>query len=95
MTRFENGSLPSFLFQIAKFQIELLYLSMETLSVHPKTKKQLNAVVAVLKALDISFEKEGKNAYNPEFVAKIEKSVAEAKAGRTTTIEPSDIWNLD
>ncbi|MEO7211908.1 DUF2683 family protein [Mucilaginibacter sp.] len=68
---------------------------METLSIHPKTKKQLDAVVAVLKALDISFEKEEKGSYNPEFVAKIEKGRADIKAGNTTKIKPADIWNLD
>ncbi|MBD1365708.1 hypothetical protein IDJ77_17970 [Mucilaginibacter sp. ZT4R22] len=68
---------------------------METLSVHPKTKKQLDAVVAVLKALEISFETDEKSPYNPEFVAKMERGEADIKAGRTTTIKPADIWNLD
>ena len=65
---------------------------METLIVNPKNQKQLDAVEAVLKALNVSFKKE--ETYNPEFVEKIEKSRAEAKAGKTTTIKPSDIWNL-
>jgi hypothetical protein len=34
------------------------------------------------------------NAYNSEFVAKIRKSEADVKAGRTTKIKPSDIWNI-
>lgn len=67
---------------------------METLSVHPKNQKQFDAVVAVLNALEITFEKEERSPYSPEFLAKIEKSKAEAKAGKTTTIKPADIWNL-
>ena len=65
---------------------------METLIVNPKNQKQLDAVEAVLKALHVSFKKE--QPYNSEFVTKIEKSKAEARAGKTTKIKPSDIWNL-
>lgn len=68
---------------------------METLSVHPKNKKQLDAIVAVLNALDVAFEKKGDSPYNAKFVAKIEKSKAEVVAGKTTAVKPSDIWNLD
>lgn len=43
---------------------------METLIVSLKNKKQLAAVTAVLKALEISFKKEKKPPYNTEFVLK-------------------------
>ncbi len=66
---------------------------METLIVHPKNQKQLAAIEAVLKALNVTFIKE-ENYYDPEFVAKIEKSKAEAKAGKVIVIKPADIWNL-
>jgi hypothetical protein len=67
---------------------------METLIVKPKNKKQLDAVEAVLKALNVAFKKEEEKAYNEEYAAKIEKSSAEIKADKTTKIRPADIWNL-
>ncbi len=67
---------------------------METLIVHPKSKKQLAAVKAVLKALEVSFEKEEeKSPYNPEFVAQIKENYKQAKQGMVVTIkDPKDIW---
>lgn len=35
-----------------------------------------------------------RSSYNPEFVAKMKRSEEDIKAGRTTKIEPADIWNL-
>jgi PHD/YefM family antitoxin component YafN of YafNO toxin-antitoxin module len=35
-----------------------------------------------------------KTPYNPELIAKIRQSEEDIKAGRTTKIEPADIWNL-
>lgn len=67
---------------------------METIIVHPKNPKQSAAVEAVLKALNVAFKK-GKSPYDPAFVAKIEKSKADVKAGKTTKIKPADIWSLD
>ena len=69
---------------------------MDTLIVQPKSKEQLTALKAVMKALKIDFktEKEDKT-YNAEFVAKMTIAEEDVKAGRTTKIEPSDIWNLE
>lgn len=69
---------------------------METLIVHPKNKEQLAALKAVMKALKVDFTtaKEGKSTYNADFIAKIQQSEEDIKAGRTTKIEPADIWNL-
>jgi hypothetical protein len=68
---------------------------METIVVHPKNQKQLAAVEAVLKALNVTFKKEEERLlYNPEFIAKMKQSDQDVKAGRTTKIEPADIWNL-
>jgi len=69
---------------------------METLIVHPRSKEQLTALKAIMKALKVDFttEKSGESSYNPEFVAKIKQSEEDIKAGRTTKIEPADIWNL-
>jgi hypothetical protein len=35
---------------------------------------------------------EGQNPYNPEFIAKIKKAEANIKKGKTTRLNPDDIW---
>jgi len=56
---------------------------MSTLLVHTQDNNQLNATKAFLKALKIPFEKiEDADEYNPEFVAKIEKSLQQAAEGK-------------
>jgi len=69
---------------------------MEILIVQPKTKEQLTALKAIMKALKVDFqtEKSTKDGYSSEFEEKIKRSEEDIKAGRTTTIEPADIWNL-
>jgi len=69
---------------------------METLIVQPKDKEQLAALKAIMKALKVNFttEKDTKSPYSPEFVAKMKQGEEDIKAGRTTKIEPADIWNL-
>lgn len=49
---------------------------MEEITIHPKNKEQVNAFEIILKAMKIPFKKskEVKSSYNPDFVAKIEKS---------------------
>ncbi len=59
---------------------------METLIVRPENKKQLAALKAVMKALNITYEKE-KAHYDPEFVAKIQESRAQVKRGETRVID--------
>ena len=70
---------------------------METLIVHPKDKKQLTALKAIMKALKVDFrtEKGTETPYSPEFVEKMKRSEEDIKAGRTTQIEPADILNLN
>ncbi|MFF5382717.1 DUF2683 family protein [Pedobacter suwonensis] len=41
-----------------------------TIIAHPKNKKQAAAIEAVLKALDVSFQKEEASPDHPEFLAK-------------------------
>ncbi|MDN3579326.1 DUF2683 family protein [Mucilaginibacter flavus] len=69
---------------------------METLIVLPKDKEQLVALKAIMKALKVDFktEKVSEQIYRAEFVAKIKKGEQDVKAGKTTKIEPGDIWNL-
>jgi hypothetical protein len=64
-----------------------------TIIAHPKNKKQEAAIEAVLKALNVSFQKEEESPYNPEFVVKIKKSLAEVKKGNYITLDPSkSLW---
>jgi len=69
---------------------------METLIVQPKNKEQLTALKAIMKVLKVDFrtEKSTEKPYNSEFVAKMKCREEDIKAGRTTKIEPADIWNL-
>jgi len=64
---------------------------METLTLHPKNKEQLNALKAFAKALKIDFETE-KSPYNPEFVAKIKRGQEQIKAGKGIKIAIEDLW---
>jgi len=42
--------------------------------VHPANEEQVNALKAFVKALKMKFEVTTEKAYNPDFVAKIQKS---------------------
>ncbi len=65
---------------------------METLIVRPKNQKQLATVEAVLKALNVAFQKEEKSQYNSEFVAKILEGSKEIAEGKGTKIPLEDLW---
>ena len=65
---------------------------METLVVRPRDKKQLTAITAILKALEIDFDKEKNNPYDPEFVAMIHQGTEDIKNGKGTKIKPEDLW---
>ncbi len=62
---------------------------METLIVHPENKEQLIA----MKVMKIKFQKEDK-PYSQAFINKMRQAEDDIKAGRTTKIQPTDIWNL-
>jgi hypothetical protein len=51
---------------------------------------------AIMKALKVDFktEKSADKPYSEEFIMKMKRSEEDIKAGRTTKIEPADIWNL-
>lgn len=66
---------------------------METLLVYPKKKKELQAVKAVLKALNIRFEAKTEEVYDPEFVAKIEESRREIAEGKGVKMDIKNLWN--
>lgn len=65
-----------------------------TFIAHPKTEEESKAIKAFLKALDINFEEttEEESPYDPEFVAKIQKSRKQAREGKTVNIDLDDIW---
>ena len=64
---------------------------MEALIVEPKNRKQLQAIKAVLKALDISFRTGEESLYDPEFVAKIKKSEQQVKEGKVTRVKKEEL----
>jgi len=67
---------------------------MSTLIVRTQDENQLKAAKAFLKALNIPFEKisDNQNPYDPEFTAKIEKSMQQANEGKVVKIDLHDIW---
>lgn len=67
---------------------------METLIVEPKSRKQLNAIKAVLKALDVAFRQEQESPYNPEFVERIRKSEQQFEEGKVTRVTKENIQSF-
>lgn len=67
---------------------------METLIVEPKSRKQLNAIKAVLKALDVTFRQEQESLYNPEFVKRIRKSEQQFEEGKVTRVTKENIQSF-
>jgi len=64
---------------------------METLIVQPKTKEQLIALKAFIKAMKIDFKAE-KGPYDPEFVEKILQGREDIKNGKGVKIATGDLW---
>ena len=62
--------------------------------VHPQTDEQINVIKAFMNALKIKFEISEESPYNPDFVAKIEKSKKEFEKGDFTRVEKSDLQNF-
>ncbi len=64
---------------------------METLIVQPKTKEQLIALKAFVKALKIDFKTE-KSPYDPDFVEKVLQGREDIKKGKGVKIATEDLW---
>ena len=62
--------------------------------VHPQTDEQINVMKAFMNALKIKFEISKESPYDPDFVAKIEKSKMEFEKGDFTRIEKNDLQNF-
>lgn len=67
---------------------------MSTITAHPSTSEQAEALKAVMKALKIKFEVAREKEYDPAFVAKVIESRKQAKLGRVTRVEKKNLKNL-
>lgn len=65
-----------------------------TIKAYTEDDSQIEAVKAVMKALKIKFEISAEKPYNPEFVAKIEKSKQEFKDGKFTRVKKEDLQSF-
>lgn len=65
--------------------------NMKTLIVQPKTKEQLAAIKAFMKALHIDFKVE-ESPYDPEFVKKILQGREDIKNSKGVKIATADLW---
>ncbi|MNK97358.1 hypothetical protein D3C87_1176840 [compost metagenome] len=74
------------------WQNNCYFCTMETLIVQPKTKEQLAAIKAFMKALKIDFKVEEKSPYDPEFVKKILQGEEDIKNGKGVKIATEDLW---
>ena len=65
----------------------------DILIIHPDTTEKLEALTSFLKAFKLDFEvsKTDTSPYNPDFVAKIEKSRDEIKNGNYVTVKKEDL----
>ena len=69
---------------------------MQTINITAYTEddSQIEAIKAIMKALKIKFEISKEKPYNPEFVAKIEKSKQEFKDGKSTRVKKEDLQSF-
>lgn len=63
----------------------------DILIAHPKTIDQVNALKAFMQALKIKFEVSKEEAYDPDFVAKIEESRRQVREGKVTRVKKEDL----
>ncbi len=73
----------------------MYFCTMETLIVEPQNKKQLAAVKAVLKALDVNFWKTDEVPYNADFLAKIKRGDEALQRGegkKMNVDELDELW---
>jgi hypothetical protein len=67
---------------------------MSTITAHPTTIEQAEALKAVMKVLKIKFEVGRDKEYNPAFVEKVMESRKQAKSGKVTRVEKKDFQKL-
>ncbi len=64
---------------------------MQKLIVQPRDKRQLSQVKSALKALGVPFTQEEVEPYDRDFVKKVQSSLAEFEAGKTTKVKSEDL----
>lgn len=63
-----------------------------TIKINPRSK-QAKAFLEYLKVLPfVQIEEKDNVSYNPEFTEKIKKGEADIKQGKTTRINPDNVW---
>ncbi len=65
---------------------------MQNIIVHPSNEQEISVITAFFNALKIKFELAKESPYDPEFVAKIDKSRKQAANGETVKIDLDEIW---
>jgi hypothetical protein len=79
--------------QLLHWQNICYFCDMETLIVQPKTKEQLAAIKAFMKALKIDFKVEEKSPYDPEFIRDVLQGVKAKQAGEGgIKIDLDNLW---
>jgi hypothetical protein len=68
---------------------------MEALLVYPEKKKDLQAVKAVLKALNIRFEAKIEPLYGPAFIAEIEQSRKDVAHGKDVKMDIKNLFRVE
>jgi hypothetical protein len=68
---------------------------MEALLVYPEKKKDLQAVKAFLKALNIRFEAKTEPLYDPALVAEIEQSKKDIAHGKGVKMDIKDLFPVE
>ena len=64
------------------------------ITAYTEDASQIEAVKAFMKALKIKFEISKEKPYNPEFVAKIERSKQEFKDGKSIRVKKEDLQSF-
>ena len=69
---------------------------MEAITIYPKNEEQTNLFEQLAKTLKVPFEKKEKPRipYNPEFVAKIQRSRKNYKEGKGTVVTLKELKEL-
>ncbi|WP_028295246.1 DUF2683 family protein [Olivibacter sitiensis] len=65
---------------------------METLLVHPQNSKQLDAIKAVLKVLNVPFESQVETVSSKVSREDIDQAYDEMRAGQYTVLDPNNLW---
>lgn len=67
---------------------------MNTITLHPRTKKEANLLEQLAIALEVPFEKKEEidKPYNPEFVKKIKQGQKDIAAGKGIKVTIDDLW---